>query len=560
MRARHFLRFVSVLASLLAAGAASAADHAMQHGAGDSQATGPAPLFEGLGPYHRVISTRSPEAQRYFDQGMNFMWGFNLHEAQRSFEECAKLDPECAMCEWGVALSLGPHFNVPAIPPRTEAANGHAQKALGMLAGATPVERGLVEAIVKRYSAPAPGTPDDQKKLDAAYADAMRALAEKVPDDNDVLALYAEALMDLRPWDLWTADEKPQPGTPELIATLERVLARDPEHPGANHYYIHVIEPSPHPEKALAAADRLKKLDSTVGHLTHMPSHVYEKVGRYDDAAAANARALEKDRAYETQAKSIQPESFYPMYTAHNAQFLSWTAMSQGRSADAFRYAKLSVEKMPPEMLDMMPGFDIFLTTPVLAYARFGKWDQVLSEPAPRKYAFATAIWHYARGLAHAGKHAIPEAQADLDSVRAIAATIPGEATEANNSAQHLLGIAQKVLEGSIALESGKAADGIRLLEEAVRAEDQVRYDEPGDWLYPVRHKLGAALLKAGRPYEAALVYQADLDRNRENGWALMGLAESLRKQGKTQDAAAVQKRFVKAWARADVKITASSF
>jgi tetratricopeptide (TPR) repeat protein len=539
---------------------AAAEEGAMQHGA-PTVSAGTAPLFDGLGKYHRTISTKSPLAQRYFDQGMNFMWGFNLNEAQRSFEECAKVDPACAMCEWGAALSLGPHYNVPALPPRTVAANVHAQKALTLLAGATPVERDLVEAVVKRYADPPPANPDDQKKLDTAYAEAMKALMEKYPNDDDVAALWCEAMMDLRPWDLWTSDEKPQPGTPELIATLEKILARNPDHPGANHYYIHVIEPSPHPEKAVAAADRLKKLDSVVGHLTHMPSHIYHLVGRYDDARVANARALEKDKAYEASAKSVQPESFYPMYTAHNAQFLSWTAMSQGRSADAFRYAKESVTKMPPEMFQMMPGFDIFLTTPILAYARFGKWDDVLAEPAPvTHFPYLAGIRHYARGLAFAGKGQASAAAAALDSLRAIAATVPPEATEANNSAQLLLTIAQKTLEGRVALQQGRTDEGIKRLEEAVRSEDQIRYDEPSDWLYPVRHMLGAALLKAGRAYEAGLVYQADLERNKENGWALHGLAESLRKQGKKADAESVQKRFAKAWAGADVKITASSY
>jgi tetratricopeptide (TPR) repeat protein len=465
------------------------------------------------------------------------------------------------MCEWGAAVSLGPHFNVPALPPRTVAANAHAQQALKRLAGATPVERGLVEAAAKRYSDPAPENPEDQKKLDTAYADAMKALTAKFPDDDDVAALWCESMMDLRPWDLWTTDEMPQPGTLDVMAALERILARNPEHPGANHYYIHVVEPSPHPEKGLASAERLKKLDSVVGHLTHMPSHIFEKVGRYDDARAANTRALEKDRAYEAKANPIQPESFYPMYTAHNAQFLSWTAMTQGRSADAFRYAKESVTKMPPEMFDMMPGFDLFLATPTLAYARFGKWDEILAQPAPAKYyPYLWAIWHYTRGLAFAGKGQASAALVELDSVRTIAAAIPSEATEANNLAQLLLTVAQKSLEGVIAIKQGRTDEGIRSLEEAVRAEDQTRYDEPADWLYPVRHTLGAALLKAGRTFEAELVYRADLERNRENGWALCGLAESLRKQGKRADAEAAQKRFAKAWSAADVKITASSY
>jgi len=566
MNVRRFLPWlvISLLAlSAVAARSAPAAgeEHPMHHGAARGDTAARAPLFDGLGKYHRAISTRSPLAQRYFDQGMGFLWGFNLHEAQRSFEECARLDPECAMCEWGVALSLGPHFNVPALPPRTEAANGHARKALERLAGASPVERGLVEALAKRYSDPAPTNPDEQKKLDTDYAQAMRALMGEYPDDNDVATLYCEALMDLRPWDLWTADQRPQPGTLDLIATLERILARDPEHPGANHYYIHAVEPSPHPEKGLAAADRLKKLDSIAGHLTHMPAHIYERVGRYDDAYAANARALQRDRAYEAKANPVQHDSFYPMYTAHNAQFLSWTAMKQGRSADAFRYARLSVAKMPPEMFDMMTGFDIFLTTPVLAYARFGKWDEILAEPAPAKYyPYLAAIWHYARGLAYAGKGQAPAATLELDSLRAIAKAMPPDAMEAINSAELLLTIAQRALEGVIALEEGRTDEGIRLLSEAVKSEDLTRYDEPSDWLTPVRHTLGAALLRAGRAVEAELVYRADLERNPGNGWALFGLAESLRKRNKTQEAAEVRKRFERAWARADVRITASSY
>ena len=272
-------------------------------------------------------------------------------------------------------------------------------------------------------------------------------------------------------------------------------------------------------------------------------------------------RALEKDAAYEAKANPIQPESFYPMYTAHNAQFLSWTAMSQGRSADAIRYANEAMTKMPPEMLDMMPGFDGFLSLPDFAYARFGKWDEILAKPAaPKYYPFNAAMVHYARGLAYAGKGQLDAAQTELDSVKAIATVIPAEATEFNNSSPLLLTIAAKGLEGVIQIKQGKAADGIKLLEEAVHAEDQTRYDEPADWIYPMRHTLGAALLKAGRAYEAMLIYQADLERNKENGWALYGLAESLRKQGKPKDAESVQKRFAKAWASADVKITASSY
>jgi len=553
------------LCVLLLIGALLPADARAQgmqhHGMASVNHAPPAPLFEGLGPYHRAISTRSDIAQRYFDQGMSFMWGFNLHEAQRSFEACAKADPECAMCRWGEAFSLGPHINVPGLPDRTRAANAANQQARALEGQASPGEKALIEAMSKRYSDPPPANPDEQKKLDTAYADAMREVRKQFPDDLDIAALGVEAMMDLRPWDLWLADGTPQPGTEEIVSTLEWILANDPGHVGANHYYIHAVEASQHPERAVKSAEQLGKLNSAAGHLTHMPAHVYERLGRWDDAFEANRRALEMDAKYEAKANPIQPESFYPMYTAHNAQFLSVTAMMQGRRADAIRYARLAVGKIPLEMISMMPGFDFFLMTPVFVHARFGEWDEMLKEAAPPKgFPYCQATWHYGRGLAFTGKGKLDAAGAELDSVRTIAKTIPADALEGFNSAQALLGIASDVLAASMAAKRGKNGEAIRLLTKAVAAEDQTRYDEPPDWMWPVRHTLGAALLQAGRAAEAEAVYREDLKRNPENGWALYGLAESLRRQKKVDEARAVSGRFEKAWQHADTRLTASNF
>jgi tetratricopeptide (TPR) repeat protein len=519
-----------------------------------------APMFEGLGPYHRAISTKSDLAQRFFDQGMNFMWGFNLQEAQRSFEAATVADPQCAMCQWGVALSLGPHFNIPALPERTVAANAAVQKARRLEAKASPVEKALIEALAKRYASPAPANPDDQKKLDTAYADAMRGVMEQFPDDDDVAALFCEGMMDLRPWDLYTVDGQPNPGTDEIVTTLEKILARNPDHPGANHYYIHAVEPV-HPEKAVPSADRLRARNSLIGHMTHMPSHIYERVGRYDEAFEANRRAVEMDSKYEAKAAPIPPESFYPMYAAHDAQFLAATAMTQGRAADAMHYARLSLEKIPVEMFYQMPGFDIFLMTPVLVQARFGQWDDLLKEPAPPPgLDFAAAMWHYGRGLAFAARGKLDAATAELDSLTARGKGLPADALEDINSARALLDIATNVLGGMIAAKREKFDDAIRLLTAAVTGEDQTRYSEPPDWLTPARHQLGAVLLLAGRVTEADAVYREDLRRNPQNGWSLYGLSESLRRQEKDAEGRAVHARFEKAFEHADTKINASSF
>jgi len=517
-----------------------------------------APRFGDLGPYHRAITTRSSDAQHYFDQGMDLLWGFNLEEAQRSFEAAAALDSGCASCWWGVAMSLGPHINLGGLPERTVPAARAAGRALASMAGASEVERALIDAIQQRYSDPAPAAPAGQFALDSSYAAAMRAVAARFPDDNDVQALAAEALMDLHPWDYWRGDGTAQPWTGEILGLLEGVMRRDPNHPGANHYYIHAIEASPHPEKALASADRLRDLMPGAGHMVHMPSHIYQRLGRYDEAADANRKAVEADRAY---AALAHPRGFYQMYISHNSHFLAWTCMVQGRSAEALRASRAAASQMSPEMAIAMPGNDFFMAEPVFVLARFGKWEDLLREPGtPKGLPYLRAIWHYGRGLGYTGLGRMKDAQRSLDSLTAIRDALPADAIEDLNSARALLSIAVHVLTGEMHLRRNHTDEAVKEFQAAVDGEDATRYSESADWLYPTRHHLGKALLAAGRVEEAEAVYREDLRRNPENGWALCGLEQSLRRQGKTIEADDAAERFKQAWARADVTIIASAY
>jgi tetratricopeptide (TPR) repeat protein len=534
------------------------ADGAMPAMHGKAPSGQHAPLFDNLGAYHRTVTTASPEAQRYFDQGMDLLWGFNLEEAQRSFEAAAALDSSCASCWWGVAMSLGPHVNLGGIPERTVPAAHAARRAAALAAGASEVERALIEAVQKRYSDPAPADPASQFTLDSSYAEAMRGVAARFPADNDVQALCAEALMDLHPWDYWKNDGTAQPWTAEILQLLDGILARDPSHPGANHYDIHALEASPHPEKALASADRLRDLMPGAGHMVHMPSHIYQRMGRYDDAAAANRKAVEADHSY---AAAAHPQGFYHMYMSHNSHFLSWTCMVQGRFAEALRASRAAAAQISPEMAMAMPGTDFFMAEPVFVLARFGKWEDLAREPAPPKgLPFLRAIWHYGRGLGYTGLGRMKEAERSLDSLIAIRDSIPADAIEDLNSSRALLSIAVNVLSGEISLRRVRTDEAIQAFRAAVAGEDATRYSEAADWLYPARHHLGKALLAKGRVEEAEAVYREDLTRNPENGWALCGLEQSLRRQGKTIEADDAEARFKKAWSRADVTIVASAY
>ena len=518
----------------------------------------PPPLFNNLGSYHRPISSKSKEAQAYFDQGLRLLYAFNYEEAQAAFEEAARRDPTCAICFWGAALTLGPNINLPALPDRAEAAWALLQKAQGLSRRASPVERALIAALAKRYTHPPPTDPEKQLAQDTAYANAMRKVARWFPADADVATLFAESMMDLRPWDLWTLDGQPQPGTQEIVATLEKVLRAHPDHPGANHYFIHAIEASPHPEHALTSAEKLKTLVPGAGHLVHMPAHVYIRTGRYEDGSEANRRAIAADAAY---AASHHDRPIYSMYVAHNFQFLVATTMMEGRAAESLQAARDMLQRVPLEMFKEMPGYDFLLVYPVQVLVRFGRWPDVLREPAPPEgFLVARALWLHGRGLAQLRTGDPAVAAKTLEELEATLASLPPEARVNLNSARDVVEIARGSLAGELARSRGDLAAALTAFRAAIAKEDALRYDEPPNWLLPVRHQLGAALLAAGKPIEAEQVYREDLRKNPHNGWSLYGLSQSLEAQGRTAQAKVSQQSFDDAWKRADVQLTASAF
>ena len=511
----------------------------------------PVPLFDGLGGFSRKVTTASPEAQRYFDQGLAFLYAFNHDEAIRAFRRAAELDPTCAMAWWGVAYANGPHINNPVVPEdRAKAAWEALGEAKALAAGASPVERALVEALASRYSLP---QPEDRKPLDQAYADAMRKAWTAFPRDPDVGALFAESLADLRPWDLWTADGKPQPGTEELVTTLEAVLALAPRHPLANHLMIHAVEASPHPEKADAAADALRDLQPGLGHLVHMPSHIDVRRGRWQPSIVANAKAMEADGRY----TALSPEQgFYRLYMAHNHHMLAYAAMMTGQSALALRTIREMVADIPLEFFRKNPFADGFMAMPLEVLMRFGKWDEVLAEPAfPDFVPISCALRHYARAVAYAAKDDVPSALKEQEAFLAARARVPKEAFFGNNTASDVLDVAESFMRGEILFRSGRIDEGLASLREAAAREDRLRYDEPPDWIMPVRHALGAALLQAGRFAEAEAVFREDLAKLPGNGWSLYGLSRALALQKKTAEAAAVEGRFDAVWKQADLEI-----
>lgn len=521
------------------------------------QAAEGAMLFDDLGTHQRKITTANPDAQRYFDQGLRLLYGFNHDEAARSFAQAAVLDPKCAMCFWGVAYALGPNYNVPMLPDRFALAWTALGTAKALAASASAVEQALIQALAARYRGPEPHGPDVQRPLNIAYAEAMRGVAKQHPADDDVQVLAAEALMDVNPWKLWGKDGTPAPGTDEILARLETVLARSVNHPGANHYYIHAIEASKQPQRGLPSAKRLASLMPGAGHTVHMPAHIYQRVGMYADASASNRAAIVADRAY---LAKTTPPGYYPMYIGHNYGFLAYSASMEGRSAEALEASRAAAKAIPPEMLTMMPGMDFFPSEPLLVMVRFGKWDELLAEPRPDpRYNAMTGLWLHAHGMALAATGRVDDAQAELAELQALITRVPPDEQASNNPTRALLEVGAKALEARIA-EERKDPQALALWAEAVALEDKLAYAEPADWFYPLRHFQGAALLAAKQPKQAEAVYRADLERNPHNGWALSGLAQSLRAQRRTKDAARIEKQLAQAWSRADIKPVRTAF
>ena len=516
------------------------------------------PLFDNLGDHHYPVTTEAPAAQRYFDQGLRLYYAFNHAEAIRAFREAQRLDPDCAMCFWGEALAWGPNINMPMDSAAGVAGYAAVQRALALQTRASDRERVLIAAQAMRY---APVPPADRAALDSAYARAMAKVVRQYPDDHEVAVLYAEALMDLRPWNYWTADGELQPGMGDAIVQLERVTARNPEHPGACHFYIHAVEAA-HPERAVACAERLAGLMPGAGHLVHMPGHIYIRVGRYMDAVKANEHAVHADESYirdQRPGVGMYTAGYYP----HNYDFMAFAAAMAGRSRQAIGAADKLASIAAARMADA-PGMAFLqhhATRALQLRTRFGRWDEILRAPAPRaEFLHARAMWHYARGRALAAQGRLEEADAELSRVHA-AATDPrlaGVRLEFNES-HAILGIAEHVLAGKIAAARGDHEAAVAQLRKAAEMEDSLTYGEPPDWTIPVRQELGSALLAANHPREAEQVYREELKRFPRNGWSLAGLARALHAQGRHSEAALVEAELRQAWSAADIPLPMSN-
>ncbi len=516
------------------------------------------PLYDGLGSYSRKITTDSPEAQRYFDQGLAFLHGFNHRAAIRAFQQAAEIDPRCAMAHWGLALACGPHINLTVVPPpAAELAWKELNLARKNADYASPVERTLIDALGKRYANPQPA---DRSGLDRAYANAMRDVWRNFPNDPDVGALFAEAMMDLRPWDQWTAQGKPQPGTDEILATLDAVLKLNPNHPLANHLYIHAVEASPNPQRAIAAADRLRNLQPGLAHNVHMPSHIDIRTGQWLKAVDTNAKAVEADQRY----RKIfgQPKGFLNAYIAHNRHMLAYAAMMTGQRDLAMKHIRAMVAEMPADFLkENVLQAEGNVAMPLEVMVRFGLWNDILTEPEKytEKMWFTRAFHHAARAIASAAKSSTTNARNEQRIFLERSKLVPKEASLGNNGCEAILGVVTPMVEGEILVAEGQVDRGIEQLRAAIQKEDALKYDEPPGWLIPVRHSLGAVLMKQQRFAEAEQVYREDLARLPDNGWSLFGLAETLRRQSKNADEASeTQAKFEKVWAKADLKITTS--
>jgi len=525
------------------------------------EAPAPAPVatavLDGLGPHRRAVTTSSAEAQAWFDRGIAYLHGFNHDEAIRSFARVAEIDPSCAMAWWGIAYANGPHINNPAVPEsRARAAWEALEKAREHAGGGTAVERALIEALGSRYAWP---QPEDRAPLDVAFADAMRTVSESYPDDSDVGAFYAEALMGVHPWDLWDHDGEPRPWTPEIVAQLERVIAAAPRHPLALHLYIHAVEASGDPGRADTAADTLRDLMPGLGHMVHMPSHIDVLRGRWQEAIVSNTKAMAADHRY---LESSPQQDFYRLYMAHNHHMRAFAAMMVGQSELALTSVRELVAEMPQDWLrDNAIFADGWVAMPLEVLMRFGRWEEILAEPEMPDYLpLSRALRHYARGVAYAAMGQVEEARGEQRVFTEASGRVSPDATFGNNKATDLLGVAGALLDGEILYRAGDTDAGFAALREAVRLEDALIYDEPPGWIQPVRHALGAALLQSGRHDEAESVFREDLARRPGNGWSLFGLGRALRLKGSDEEAAGIEAQFAQAWAGADVTINSACF
>ena len=513
------------------------------------------PLFDNLGTLHHPVTTASNQAQRYFDQGLRLVYAFNHDEAVRAFEEAVRLDPSAAMAYWGIALALGPHINAAMTKQHERQALAALQKAYAHSAHVSAAERGYIEALNKRYNSKG----RTRKALDQAYADAMRSVWREFPNDPDAGVLFAEAMMDLRPWDLWTEKGQPRPGTEEILSTLESVIARFPDHPGACHYYIHAVEASPAPERALACAERLPGLMPGAGHLVHMPAHVYMRLGRYHESVERNAHAASVDRKY--LAGRNETEGYAAGYYAHNLHFLWASLAMEGRRTESLKVARELAMTVTEEEARKDTLKKLYLPTPIWSMIRFGQWSDMLREPAPPKnLRLYEGLWRLGRGLALAGTGRLYGAEAELAVLTGLTKRLGRDRTSNEIIERTLLKLSERLLAGEVALRQGKNDDAINMFKDAVALEEGLPYSEPSFWPIPVRHYLGAALLAAGRQGEAEGVYRTDLVKNPNNGWGLWGLMQSLHAQEKTHEAEEAERQFKIVWGYADVTLLSSRF
>ena len=558
MRIR-FLLSIPVAVCLLLSGSCSRGHHDEGQLSDRTREGRLSPLLSNLGNYQREVTAASPEAARFFSQGLVLVYGFNHAEALRSFQEAARIDSKCGMAYWGQALALSPNINDSAIGEDREQQGSVAiKKARENKSGLSPVEAGLIDALSARFTDAA---KPDRKQLNQAYADAMKALYSRFPDDPDVATLYADAVLNTMPWDYWSKDGKPRPGIPEAIAALDRAKLVSPDHPGAHHIYIHALEASQNPDLAVPSAEKLGRLVPGAGHLVHMPSHVFIRVGRYAEASAANRQAIVADEDYITQcrAQGIYPAAYYP----HNIHFLFATLSMEGRGKETMEAARKVADRHTHEdMKDPSFGFPHLLRAmPLFGMVRFGRWEEILKEPDPGEdLSFVRIIRHFSRGYAFIARDDVNSAEAELRDLKT-AAKDPRLAELKIfdvNDLSKLGAIAENLLAAQIAAKQKRTADAVALAQKAVAIEDGLLYSEPPDWPIPPRHFLGAILLEAGKGHESEAVYREDLNRHRNNGWALKGLAQSLKAQGQSKEAGETEAQFRKAWAGADVQITSS--